>query len=63
MLSKEGLPLLTASDFYNLNRKGELTKEQEIQVIITDLEEHKFHVQVRYEHLLNRDSGVETEDG
>ena len=58
MLSREGLPGLSAADFYNLNRKNEkeverLTKQEEISLILHHLEMHGFHVQVRYEHLLD----------
>jgi hypothetical protein len=60
MLRKEGLPGLSALDFYNLNRKNEketerLTKQEEISLILHYLEMQDFHVQVRYEHLLDND--------
>ena len=53
MLHKEGLLGLSASDFYNLNRKNKkeaerLTKQEEISLILYYLEMHNFHVQVRY---------------
>ena len=58
MLSREGLPGLSAADFYNLNQKNEkeverLTKQEEISLILHHLEMHSFHVQVRYKHLLD----------
>ena len=59
LLRKEGLPVLTGKEYYNLCRKadtgGKLTNQQEIQVICKYLEDHDFHVQVRYEHSLDEE--------
>jgi hypothetical protein len=61
MLQKEGLPVLTKKEYYNLSRKpaGEedrLTKQKEIQVLLQYLEDHQFHTQVRYEHTVDKNS-------
>jgi hypothetical protein len=58
MLRKEGLLTITRKKYYSINRKlegegGRLTKQVEIQVLLKYLEDHNFHVQVRYEHLLD----------
>ena len=59
MLRKEGLPVLTKKEYYNLCRKaeggGRLTRQEEIMVITKYLEDQGFHVQVRYEHLLDEE--------
>ena len=63
LLRKEGLLGLTRKDFYNLNQRerqgGKLTKEEEILVLIEHLEDHKFHVQCRWEYALD-DKGKTT---
>jgi hypothetical protein len=64
MLQKEGLPVLTKKEYYNLSRKpagegGRLTKQKEIQVLLQYLEDHQFHTQVRYEHAVD-ENGVRT---
>jgi Transcription factor AFT len=60
MLQKEGLLDLTAKKYYGLLRKADregetLTKQEEIQVLLQYLEDHNFHVQVRYEHVIDDD--------
>src|SRR5204863_888748 len=58
MLRKEGLADITRNDFYNINRKndqqgGKLTKQQEMQMIMTYMEDQGFHIQVRYSWTLD----------
>jgi hypothetical protein len=59
LLRNEGLPLLERKAFYNLTRKAQggmrLTPEEEVQAVLSTLEDHGFHAQVRYEHCLDSD--------
>jgi hypothetical protein len=59
MLRKQGLPVLTKKEYYNLCRKadggGKLTRQEEIIVITKYLEDQGFHVQVQYEHAVDDD--------
>jgi hypothetical protein len=54
MLPKQGLPVLTKKEYYNLCKKadegGRLTRQEDIMVTTKYLEDQDFHVQVRYEH-------------
>jgi hypothetical protein len=63
MLRKQGLPVLTKKEYYNLCRKadegGKLTRQEEIMMITKYLEDLDFHVQVRYEHAVD-DAGKRT---
>jgi len=48
MLQKEGLPTISRKKYYSINRKlegegGRLTKQEEIQVLLTYLEDYGFH--------------------
>ena len=63
ILQKQGLPILTKKEYYNLCRKadegGKLTRQEEIMMITKYLEDLDFHVQVRYEHAVD-DAGKRT---
>ena len=54
MLWKQGLPILTKKEYYNLYRKadegGKLTRQEEIMMITKYLKDLDFHVQVWYKH-------------
>ena len=52
ILQKEGLELSNRKEFYNLERreeKGELTKQEELQLLLTHLDDEGLHPRVRAE--------------
>ncbi len=59
LLRNEGLPLEKRKAIYNLTQKAQkgarLTSEEEVQAVLSTLEDHGFHAQVRHEHCINSD--------
>ena len=52
ILQKEGLELSNRKEFYNLERreeKGELTKQEELQLLLTHLDDKGLHPHVHAE--------------